>query len=629
MIQGSIFFNERPKLGSTWKVPEPSDLPYLTGVDKVALDTENTGLNPFEDKVVGIALSWRSPENLDLKSLYCPIAHSEGNMDPSLVHRWLSHVLREKEVVFCNGKYDIQILRQGFSLDLEALGVKPSDVAFKDALVDDNRRAGRKLGQLGERYIGRGKEEFSGDINRMKDYPSWMAAPYAMGDSSLTLEIDEVTEPLIMQDGLDKVRNLENSIIYPVCEIERNGCRLNVELLEQYQQEVKATYENVLMEIFRLTGMMIQIGSGESLHKLFNYLNIAPPPEVEKKKKGQTQAEFAKEDKSKSKQKYRPYSEDELQALKHPVIDKVVDARRLDSLRAKLDKYHEGLHGDIIRAAFHQLHSDEGGTVRGRFSSSGGGDPRSGYGFNAQQVMKTKLQIETGQENWIIRKLFIPDENRMYWSADASQIEYRLAAEMSNAKNIIKAYQENPETDFHGLLQSHIVKYKPTFDNRTITKNVSFAYVFGAGDEQLAITAGITLQEARELKGICKGIFPEAPPYLKSLASQAEIRGCVSTLYGRRARFGPKDRFYAALNAVIQGSAADIFKVTLKAIYDNRHTLGITKLRQIIHDEFNGDVLPGEVYINRMREFFNEQRVPLKIPILWDLKVGRCWADCK
>jgi DNA polymerase I-like protein with 3'-5' exonuclease and polymerase domains len=82
------------------------------------------------------------------------------------------------------------------------------------------------------------------------------------------------------------------------------------------------------------------------------------------------------------------------------------------------------------------------------------------------------------------------------------------------------------------------------------------------------------------------------------------------------------------LNAVIQGSAADIFKMKLKAIYDEKKTLGIKALRQPVHDEFNGDKVPGEKYTKRMREFFNEQVIKLRIPIIWNLKTGKNWREC-
>ncbi len=528
-------------------MPEPADLPYLTNVPKISLDTENSGKNPFHDYVCGVSIAWRD-EMLNLKTIYAPVGHLEGNMDPDVVKGWLQYVLPGKEVVLQNGKYDIQILRTGltkkFGIDLEALGCKVKDTAFPDALLDDNRRAGRSLKALTERYLGK-KEGWWGDIdkNQMPSYPSWMVAPGAMEDAANTLEIDEVCQPMLEEQGLERVLELENSLIYPVCEIERNGCRIDVEKLERWRKEVRDEYEKIILALHKQTGMMIQPGSGESMMRLFKQLGIEAPVKKVQKKKGQSRQAFEAEQKlsegkPEEKEKLRAYEIEELEELKHPVINEVIKARQLDSLLSKfLDKYHDGLDGDILRSQFHQLKSDEGGTIGGRFSSSGGGDLRSGYGFNSQQVIKPKLQRDTLGNRWIIRELFVADnDDEEYLSADLSQIEYRLAAHFADAKSVIEGYQKGE--DFHQKTQDRIKGYKPDFNDRTITKNVNFAYTFGSSEETLARTAGIPRKEAGELLAIMQREVPEFPILLKRLASQAEKQGFVQTLYGSGTSIG-------------------------------------------------------------------------------------------
>lgn len=639
---GIIFGLEANSLQHNWKVPQPEDLPYLTGVKRIGMDCETSGKNPFKHKVVGISIAYRT-EVFDMKRLYCPVAHASGNMDPEVVRNWFNYVLPGKEVVFANGKFDIPFLKS-FGVDLEKLGVKPHDVAFPDALLDDNRISGRDLETLGLRYVGRGKAQFLGDKNKMESYPSYLVGPYAEEDSSLALEVDEACVPFIKREGLEKVLALENSLIYTVCEIERNGCRIDVEKLERWRVEVQNELHRTLELLHKQTGLLVQPGSGSSIAELFSNLGIKPPAREVKKKKGQTKKEFEGEQKAAKKSRTRflsfgedtfevdaetpTYEVDELVALKHPSIDLVVKARRLESLKSKfLDKYSEGLDGDILRAQFHQLKGDEGGTVGGRFSSAGG-DENSGYSFNAQQVIKTKLQQETLGDKWIIRELFIPDEGMEYWSSDLSQVEYRIATHFSGSEKIIAAYKD-PKADFHATTQALIQRYRPEFNDRTKTKNVNFAFVFGSGVDTLAATAGISKKDASEVLDILTREAPEFPKLLERLKNQAESQGYVQTLYGRRARFGTHEkRFYAALNRVVQGSAADIFKVYLLSLYNEQTTLGITKLRQVVHDEANGDKQPGEIYKKRLQEFLNDQKVQLKVPILWELRTGANWKEC-
>ena len=184
--QGSILF-DAPVQQSCWQVP--SELPDLRPVPRFSLDCETNGKNVFKHKPVGVSLGWRD-ESQALRTIYAPFGHASGNIDPQLVHRWLSYILRDKEVVFANAKFDVHMLRNGFDLDLEALGVKPSDVAFSAALRNDSRHADLSLNAIGLEYVGRGKEEFPGDLNRMATYASWMAGPYAEGDAGITLESD-------------------------------------------------------------------------------------------------------------------------------------------------------------------------------------------------------------------------------------------------------------------------------------------------------------------------------------------------------------------------------------------------------------------------------------------------------
>jgi DNA polymerase-1 len=589
--------------------------PDLLHVRHMALDCETDGKNVFKNKPVGVSIAFRT-EGASIKKYYLPFGHISGNLDPDKVRSYLNAELVGKEIVFANAKFDIHMLRN-FGVDLEALGVKPRDVAFGAALLDDNRRAGLDLDSLSKQFSPIQKMKFNGDMNRMANYPAELVAAYARQDAEVTLLCEEGMQPAIEQQGLGTVLELENDLIYYVCEIERNGARLDIETLERWRAEVRNEYEQIMRSLYAETWFLINPNSGDSLERLCHTIGINLP--ALKTTKGKSS-----------------FTGVELESMKHPLIKKVVRARRLESLLSKfLDKFHEGLDGDVIRSQFHQLKSDEFGTISGRFSSSGGGDSASGYDHNAQQVIKVSKQRKELGDHHIIRELFIPDDGAEYWACDASQIEYRLFGHFAAAPNVIKAYAENPNTDFHQLVTDMVQPYAPGAIRDDI-KNVNFARLYVAGINKIAAMLGTKRNAAEEFLRKYDRIFPEAAAFSSAMIRQAETQGYVTTLLGRRARFDlrnhnqPKGaKLHSACNRVIQGSAADIMKLKLRRLYRERKTLGITKLRQMVHDEQCGDKDPDPKYTKLIQECFNEQEMKLKIPILWDLKTGRNWRECK
>jgi DNA polymerase I-like protein with 3'-5' exonuclease and polymerase domains len=472
-----------------FKLPQ---LPELHNVKRLSLDTETTGLNPYKDRPVGISIAYRTDV---LNSVYIPFGHASGNMDPNVVRDWGKRELRGKEIVMANAKYDTQILRT-WGLDLEALNVLPADVAFPAALLDDNRRAGLDLNSMGIQYLGEGKASMSFNVN-MQYVPSWHVTDYARQDSSLTLRLDEALQPFIKREGLNKVLDVENALIYVVCELERNGCRLDVETLSRWRKEVSAWYEQIMMSIYKDTGMLVSPKSSDSLIDLCKQLRIDPPVTLTAKGKPS-------------------FSEAELINLQHPIIDRVVKARRLDTLHSNfLAKYSDSVDdGGLLRSQFHQLKSDENGTVSGRFSSSGGGDPHGAYTFNAQQVMK-KSDDKDIQARFPVRKLFIPDEGFDFFSCDAKQIEYRLFAHFANSPKIISAYKQDADTDFHALVMSMVQVLVPDID-RTHVKNVNFGRLYGAQEAKIASMLGVSIEEVRVFLSKYDRIFPEASGLMKT-----------------------------------------------------------------------------------------------------------------
>lgn len=613
MSQTSFFetYSQAPPPNS-WKAP--TELPDLSSIDSLSLDCEATSLNFMTGKPVGLSISYRTDQ---LNSIYLPFGHSEGNMDEDRVKHWARCELAFKRIVFANAKYDCHMMRN-WGVNLEELGIEPVDVQFAGALIDDNRYAGLGLDVLGNRYLGEGKLEFVGSKDHMADKPSWAVGPYAERDSSVTLRLDETFLPILSEQNLLDVYSLENSLIYIICEIEKNGSRLNRRMLETWSGAAIKQYDAMIREIHRRTGIGLNPNATESMESLFKYLGLPIPKEIRQRKR---------KDGSTYEETITSFTADNLKAAKHPVIDMALNAKRLDSLRSKyLDPFcqHIDKNNDIF-FALHQLKSDEAGTVSGRFSSSGGGDERSGYCFNVQQV--SKKNDEVGEE-YPIRELFIPDDGSLFFSCDARQIEYRLFAHFSQAKSILAAYANDPYTQYHNLVWDMLKQAGSTIDYQQ-TKNTNFARLYGAGAAKIAKMIKVPIETAKLFLEAYDRVMPEAGPFLPKMSKQAERDGYVATLLGRRARFAEARHLHKAVNRLIQGSAADLMKLKMVRLYKERKTLGITKLRQVVHDEQDGDIDPDPKYAARLQECFDTQEMQLKVPILWELNTGLNWKACK
>jgi DNA polymerase I-like protein with 3'-5' exonuclease and polymerase domains len=247
--------NQAPVAPRPGQWTPPRELPSLAGVRRVALDTEGTGLHPFRDRVVGVSLAYR--QDSGIRSLYAPWAHPSGNMDGETVRRWLLTELRDKEVVFANAKFDLHMLRTS-GINLERIGVKAADVAFADALLDDERIGGRRLEDLGQRYCGEGKVTLPFHPSQIARRPSSDIGPYAEQDARLTLMVDEATRPLIRREELEETLRLENALIHAVCHIERVGSRIDVPKLERWRAEARAELERLVSEIWKDTGLWVE-----------------------------------------------------------------------------------------------------------------------------------------------------------------------------------------------------------------------------------------------------------------------------------------------------------------------------------------------------------------------------------
>lgn len=601
-----------------WK---PGLLPNLRGEKTIVIDTETTGLKWWDGHLpIGLSISLIDDEE-GTSSQYIPWGHrGGGNLPEAATKRWVIDNLRGKNIVGHNMKFDNHMLN-AWGVDLEALGCRLYDTQHLAALLDDHRRDFHLDFLAKELLGGRGKEEFTSYTkekiipSRMADYHAGEIAFYAEVDADITKQLWNLMRPQTTDEGLDKVVDLESRLIYPVAYMERHPPQLDVEKLAIWIKESEADLHFLIKQICEATGFQnFNPDSSKNWRALFEKLNVGFPED--RTEKGQVS-----------------FSDSSLKKVKNPIVQLGRKAKLLHSLRSKyLLAYVNGMSMDgRLRTNFHQLRADEGGTVSGRFSSSAFRIPASDeipmekVGANLQQVYAVEKQREKfGNDKYIIRELFLPDEG-IWFSADAAQIEYRIFAHYSDSEKILAAYAKDPETDYHQIVMDMLLPFKPGLTRKPV-KNLNFAKIYGAGRDKVAEMLELPRSESDPFVRLYDNQFPEALELLNLASNVARIRGYVKTFLGRRSRFPKAQRLHKALNAIIQGGAAEIMKEEAIVAYENRKELGLT-LRMTVHDELDGDI-PDKEMARRLQDLLNVQRFDLKVPILWSMKTGRNWGEC-
>lgn len=568
----------------------------LVGSD-VEIDAETTGLNWRTDKVVGLAIRDAAG------TAYLPIAHKRDphlNINKAVASEWLRKELRGKVATNLNLRYDAHIIREDLGVDLRETCSKLQDVGHWAALLDDHRRH-LSLEAISQDMLGRGKVKGL-DPARMADYAPSQVAPYATEDVELTGLLKERMKPLLSFHGLQTVADLEARVLPAVIEMEMNAAPIDVELLQRWCRESEQDVLRRVYEVRRLTGLTINPDRSSDLERLFHKLNIPI-------------SQFTPTGKP-------SFGDEVMRAVSqsNEAVRLVYEAGRLMSLRSKyLLPYREALlPGGFLGYNLHQLRTDDGGTITGRFSSSH---------KNIQQVMAVEKQIKAfGSDRYLIRRLFTAPAGRLFLASDAKQIEYRIFAHYSASKHILEAYANNPETDFHAVVQEMLQVLSPGIGRKQV-KNINFAKIYGAGIRKIAEMLGVKEDVAQGFVRAYDSAFPEVASLLARASRAAETRGWVKTILGRRSRFPQRERLHKALNSIIQGSAADINKLKLAELYETRHLTGFV-MRLTVHDEVCGDV-PDRHAMQLVSDVLARQSVELRVPILWDTKVGANWAECK
>lgn len=454
-----------------------------------------------------------------------------------------------------------------------------------------------------EELIGpKGKKQ-----GNMRDLAPEAVYKYACEDADVTLKLKHILEKELEKNDVKKLfEEIEMPLVPVLAYMERNGVRIDTEALKETSRHFTTRMNQIEEEVHQLAGMEFNIASPKQVGEvLFDRLKI-----VEKAKKTKTGQYVT--------------SEEVLESLrgKHEIVAKILEHRGLKKL---LGTYIDAL-PLLINPATGRIHTSFNQTVTatGRLSSS---NP------NLQNI---PIRNEDGKE---IRKAFIPDDGCEFFSADYSQIELRIMAHLSGDPHMIEAFQKGQ--DIHAATAAKIYKVKledVTREQRSKAKTANFGIIYGISVFGLAERLNVDRKEAKELIDGYFENYPDVKAYMDKSIQLAREQGYIETIFKRK-RYLPDInsknavvRGYAernAINAPIQGSAADIIKVAMIRIYQRFQEEGIqSKMILQVHDELNFSVLPEEkekvqqIVISEM-----EAAYKMKAPLRADYGWGQNWLE--
>jgi DNA polymerase-1 len=569
----------------------------------LSLDTETTSTNPIDAELVG--LSFAVEEH---KAFYVPIpAHREEAQKVVEIFR----PVYENEKILKVGqnlKYDLEVLRN-YGIELKG---KMWDTMIAHYLIQPELH--HNMDYMAEIYLNyqtihideligpKGKNQRS-----MRDLSPTDIYEYACEDADITLQLKNKLEPELKKHGAESLfYDIEMPLMPVLAEMEMNGVCLDTSSLAETNKQFTQRMLEIEQRIYVLAGQPFNIASPKQVGEiLFDKLKI-----VEKAKKTKTGQYVT--------------SEEVLQQLKnkHEIVADILEHRGLKKL---IGTYVEAL-PKLINPRTGHIHTSFNQTITatGRLSSS---DP------NLQNI---PIRGEDGKE---IRKAFIPEPGCLFFSADYSQIELRVMAHLSQDPNMIEVFREGK--DLHAATAANIYK-KPieevTRDERTKSKRANFGIIYGITVFGLAERLDIPRDEAKMLIDGYFATFPEVHDYMEKSKEIARKQGYVTTLFGRR-RYLPDInsansvvRGFAernAINAPIQGTAADIIKVAMIHIFQRFKAEGIrSKMILQVHDELNFSVYPEEkekvehIVIEEMQNAFQMQ-----VPLVADSGFGNNWLE--
>ena len=569
----------------------------------LSLDTETTSTSAIDAELVGLSFAVK-----EFEAFYVPVpADREEALQ---IVNIFKPVYESDEIlkVGQNLKYDLEVLRN-YGIELKG---KMWDTMIAHYLIQPELH--HNMDYMAEIYLNyqtihideligpKGKNQKS-----MRSLLPSQVYEYAAEDADITLRLKNKLEPELKKaECEDLFYNIEMPLMPVLAEMEMNGVCLDTASLAETSKQFTNRMNEIEARIYELAGERFNIASPKQVGEiLFDKLKI-----IEKAKKTKTGQYVT--------------SEEVLQQLrnKHEIVADILEHRGLKKL---IGTYIDAL-PKLINPKTGHIHTSFNQTITatGRLSSS---DP------NLQNI---PIRGEDGKE---IRKAFIPEPGCLFFSADYSQIELRVMAHLSQDTEMIKVFSEGK--DLHAATAANIYK-KPieevTRDERTKSKRANFGIIYGITVFGLAERLDIPRDEAKMLIDGYFATFPQVHDYMEKSKEVARQQGYVTTLFGRR-RYLPDINSHNAtvrgfaernaINAPIQGTAADIIKVAMIRIFNRFKAEGIrSKMILQVHDELNFSVYPEEkekvegIVLEEMQNALN-----LSVPLVADSGFGQNWLE--
>ena len=583
----------------------------LNEKSSIAVDTETSSLNPLEADLVGISFSYAPNE-----AFYIPIAHKKiKSLKKEIVIKKIKPILEDPSIkkVGQNMKYDYIILK---NLGIEIEPVEDTMLLSYTLDAGNNRHNMDTLSEihLGHKTIsykelvGTGKKQLN-----FSDIDLEEATKYAAEDADVTLRLYNLLLERVNNEKLNKIYDVfEKPMIKLLSKLELNGIKVDDLYLKKLSKKFEERLKTVEKKIYKISGKEFNIGSPKQLGQIiYNDLKIA---KLKKTKKGSlaTSAKIL----------------EDLALTGHKFPNLILDWRQIsklkstytDALQGHINKKTKRVHTSFLLAA----------TNTGRLASS---DP------NLQNI---PIKTTDGKE---IRKAFIAEKNNILISADYNQIEMRILADIADVKELKKAFKNNQ--DIHTLTASQVFGLpidKVNDDFRRKAKAINFGIIYGITKYGLAKQIAVSNQEALDFINAYFKKFPEIKEYMNSTIKACRRQGYVTNIFGRRIHLrGINDKNFsirsfqerAAINAPIQGSAADIIRlamIKLDKLIESDKKFKTNMLLQI-HDELIFECShKDKVYVSKiikesMTSVSSSEHHMFSIPLNVSINSGDNWGE--
>ncbi|RTE55044.1 DNA polymerase I [Arenibacter aquaticus] len=570
----------------------------------VCFDTETTGLNPLTAELVGIAFSWEAG-----KGFYIPFPEDRDKAQEIIEQLRPFFEAEEIEKIGQNLKYDIKVLHK-YKVAIKG---KCFDTMLAHYLINPDMR--HNMDVLAETYLNytpisiteligkKGKNQLS-----MREVPLEKQTEYAVEDADITFQLAQHFGPELKEAKTEQLFNeIEIPLLHVLADMEQEGINLDKAFLNSLSQDLDNDIKALEAKIFEEAGEEFNIASPKQLGEiLFNKMKLVDKPK--KTKTGQYST-----------------AEDVLSYLAkdHEIIQNVLDFRGLSKLKST---YIDAL-PEQIEASTGRVHTDYMQTVAatGRLSS------------NNPNLQNIPIRTERGRQ---VRKAFIPrNEDYILLAADYSQIELRVIAALSQETTMIEAFKNGE--DIHASTASKVFNIpleEVSREQRSNAKTVNFGIIYGVSAFGLSNQTDLSRAEAKELIDTYYKTYPKLRNYISEQIEFARENGYVQTVLGRRRYLkdingsnaivrGAAER--NAVNAPIQGSAADIIKIAMINIHQKLKEGNYkSKMLLQVHDELVFDVYKPELEsLQTMIKSEMENAYKLEVPLDVEIGIGQNWLE--